>query len=605
MDLLRIFTLRLLCNNFIPACASIFDTRNTCGDGLCVSPEFSDSCPEDCGDQIANTNLLRDPFDQLYVWHVRPEHLATQVTVIEGRKITNLIPGKVLYQSGITVKPGTIYDAIVETSRSCVETFLHTESQILGVTGLNGTWTAPPDVVSVSMTIRSSCETNITHVSLKPIPVPQNVGWKYYEIVDSILYDPVRIDARACREKCVSDLNCCAWQVCPGTEAEGCGGCYLLGRRPLESSAERKENWVAAIERSRPGSPIGVDECRIYLLSQSSHEKDFYDSSSGKLSKYVQCANIIRGDRTVPKQVFMGGVHIPTLLVANHRNPDPRLSGGTTILPHFYILPFYDTNIGNIMKHTSAMNIVQSYEMQSILRPGEVFVDAGANLGSYTLAMAEHVGPSGIVIAFEPFRWLFQLLNGNIAANGFMNCWTFQSALGDSHSYQSLLQPNLRFFSSPGGVRVDHQLTNVSAETQKQLYDFEWGTEVVETVALDDVVFAQAGPQSVFRNGRTPQVHLIKIDVEGMELNVIRGSVKILSLLKPVVWVENVAFFDSGDKSLLNLMDSMSYLCWKSLSAGNDLVCEPKDGSRSERLSRIRKAALPSDSSVEPPICSS
>jgi hypothetical protein len=57
-----------------------------------------------------------------------------------------------------------------------------------------------------------------------------------------------------------------------------------------------------------------------------------------------------------------------------------------------------------------------------------------------------------------------------------------------------------------------------------------------------------------------------------MELNVIKGSIKTLSLLKPVVCVENVAFFDSGDTTLLNLMDTLNYICWKSLSAGNDLV---------------------------------
>jgi FkbM family methyltransferase len=342
---------------------------------------------------------------------------------------------------------------------------------------------------------------------------------------------------------------------------------------------------------------LGVEECRLYLLSQSAHEKDFYDTASGKLQRYVHCANVVRGDRTVPKQIFMGGVHIPTILVANHRNPDPRLNGGTSILPHFYILPFYDTNIGNIMKHTSAMNIVQSYEMQSILRPGEVFVDVGANLGSYTLALAEHVGPNGIVIAFEPFRWLFQILNANIAANGLMNCWTYQIGLGEIASRESLLQPNLRFFSSPGGVRVESQLKNMSLETQKQMYDHEWGLESVDIWRLDDIVFEG----SMFRSARAPQVDLIKIDVEGMEVPVIKGALKTLDQLKPVVWVESVGYFESGDLTLVNLLDSAGYVCWKSLSAGNDLICEPKDGSRSDRLNRVRKQPLGESS---PQVCS-
>jgi hypothetical protein len=263
------------------------------------------------------------------------------------------------------------------------------------------------------------------------------------------------------------------------------------------------------------------------------------------------------------------------------------------VLPHFYLVPFYDTNIGNIMKQTSAMNIVQSYEMQSILSAGDVFIDVGANLGSYTVPLAERVGPSGMVFAFEPFRWLFQFLSANIALNGLMNVWAFQLALGDKAYRQSLLQPNLRYFSSPGGVRVNSQL-EVSEDTKKQLYDIDWGPETVDTWTLDEVVFE--ANYFTTRN-RNPQIDLIKIDVEGMEISVINGSHRILKQLKPIVWVENVDFFESKNLNFINLMASLQYTCWKSLNAGNDLICEPLSGERSDRLRRVSKAPIsPTDS---------
>ncbi|CAK8994979.1 unnamed protein product [Durusdinium trenchii] len=56
--------------------------------------------------------------------------------------------------------------------------------------------------------------------------------------------------------------------------------------------------------------------------------------------------------------------------------------------------------------------------MQVLLRPGDVAIDVGANLGCYTVALAEAVGPRGHVIAFEPFRWLHQLVVANVAING-------------------------------------------------------------------------------------------------------------------------------------------------------------------------------------------
>ena len=567
---------------FLVVCLSDgFNLANTCGDGVCISPEFADNCPLDCGQAVRNPNLLRDLDMLLISWSARPKHLERSMYDFDGRNLTRLVKFMVLNQESIRVRPSTEYDVRIESSApECAELYIHSDAQILWVGSRNGQWKSLDGLEVVGITVRGLCESNVTQVSISPRPMSSNFGWKYYEIVDSILDDPTRLDPDACRQRCLEDLRCCAWQVCPGTEAEGCGGCYLLGRKPRDSSGERKEGWFGGTERSHPMTPIGVDDCRIFLLSQSAHDKDFYDSSSGKLQKYVNCANIVRADRTVPKQIFVGGVHIPTILVANHRNPDPRLSAAQSmVLPHFYILPFYDTNIGNIMKHTSAMNLVQSYEMQSLLRPGEVFVDAGANLGSYTLSMAEHLGPSGIVLSFEPFRWLFQILNANIAANGFMNCWTYQQALGDVYSRQMLLQPNLRFFSSPGGVRVSNQ----SVDTQKQMYDTDWGAEPVEVVRLDDVVLTS----------RAQRVDLIKIDVEGMELNVIKGAMDVIKKFSPIIWVENVAYFETRDTTLLNFLDTnMGYLCWKSLSAGNDLVCEPKDGSKSDRLNRIRKAPL-------------
>merc|ERR1719253_737231 len=61
--------------------------------------------------------------------------------------------------------------------------------------------------------------------------------------------------------------------------------------------------------------------------------------------------------------------------------------------PHHFVLPFFDVNIGNIIKLQGSMNHYQSYEMQSLLRPGDTVVDVGGNLGCYTIPLAEAVGP--------------------------------------------------------------------------------------------------------------------------------------------------------------------------------------------------------------------
>ena len=82
------------------------------------------------------------------------------------------------------------------------------------------------------------------------------------------------------------------------------------------------------------------------------------------------------------------------------------------------------------------------------VREGDVVIDVGANLGSYTIPLAEKVGVTGGVFAFEPFRRMTQLLNANVALNGLSNVWVVQCALSDQ-SWVSIQakQPQFNFFS--------------------------------------------------------------------------------------------------------------------------------------------------------------
>merc|ERR1712224_251774 len=123
---------------------------------------------------------------------------------------------------------------------------------------------------------------------------------------------------------------------------------------------------------------------------------------------------------------------------------------------HAFVVPFYDTNIAHGIMQQGTMNVMQNYEMQAVLRPGDVVIDVGSNLGCYTVPFAERVGRQGKVLAFEPFRWLYQLTTANVALNGLSNVHVFNVALGESKQTFLSRPPQLRFFSSPGGVKVNY-----------------------------------------------------------------------------------------------------------------------------------------------------
>jgi FkbM family methyltransferase len=326
----------------------------------------------------------------------------------------------------------------------------------------------------------------------------------------------------------------------------------------------------------------------------------------------------LRGPRT--KTHAMAGVHYPTFLMTNFRHPpvrippeveremqagrrmdpvapldrtaqriqvtehlhqslglrnlDPQVDGPS---PHAYVLPYYDTNIGHWMKQYASMNVLQSYEMQSLLRPGDVVVDAGANLGSYTIGFAEKVGMSGAVLAFEPFRWLHQLLTANIALNGLQNVWTFPAGLSDQTTRVEAYQPQLRFFSSPGGVRIMNQAHGLKEQDLYQLYDMDMPPEAVSLVKLDDIVFGGSNV-GIMPTPRVQDVRLIKIDVEGMEKEVVLGAAQVIQTYKPIIWTENVAYYESGDTAFLSIVDQLGYACAKAQNAPNDIVCTDKFG---------------------------
>ena len=129
--------------------------------------------------------------------------------------------------------------------------------------------------------------------------------------------------------------------------------------------------------------------------------------------------------------------------------------------------------------------------LSQLLRPGNTFVDCGANIGLWSLVAAPLVGEGGRVIAFEPNPDSARRLTGHTA----------QSSLIEVHA--TALSEETRSLSFEPGEQ--HNLARVSAQ----------GTMQVQATTLDTAV--------------KPPVHGIKIDVEGHELEVLRGAAETLA----------------------------------------------------------------------------
>jgi FkbM family methyltransferase len=146
------------------------------------------------------------------------------------------------------------------------------------------------------------------------------------------------------------------------------------------------------------------------------------------------------------------------------------------------------------------------------LKPGDVFLDIGANIGYFTL-LAANSEPTSKVISFEPVKGLFQKLEENISINSFKNITAFNIAVGEINEETEL------FISGPN---------NSGMSSFRQPENYSGKKEIVKVVTID----------SWFKTARLSKIDLIKLDVEGSELAALKGTQETLQNFKPLIIAE-------------------------------------------------------------------
>lgn len=143
--------------------------------------------------------------------------------------------------------------------------------------------------------------------------------------------------------------------------------------------------------------------------------------------------------------------------------------------------------------------------LKLLLKPGMKFCDVGANLGVFTLLAARQVGSKGHVFAFEPVPTNYQALQRNIEINQLTNVTCITKAVSETNGVSKI------YLSDYSG---SHSLIDEPAAFNGMIID-------VETVRLDSLP-------------KVSDIDVLKIDVEGFELQVIRG----LGSLRPIIILE-------------------------------------------------------------------
>jgi len=147
------------------------------------------------------------------------------------------------------------------------------------------------------------------------------------------------------------------------------------------------------------------------------------------------------------------------------------------------------------------------------LKENDVFVDIGANIGTYTLVASKIVGNKGTVIAFEPVHTVFERLVENARINDLQNIIILWKVIYSNTGTMDIFISKNDNLGMSGIFHHDNESGKI---------------ERAEAITLEDF-FEETGIN---------QVNMIKIDIEGAELYALHGMKKVLQKFHPSILME-------------------------------------------------------------------
>lgn len=191
-------------------------------------------------------------------------------------------------------------------------------------------------------------------------------------------------------------------------------------------------------------------------------------------------------------------------------------------------LPVVNRHAGLLARGIAELPVQEAF--RRLIAPGDVIYDVGASIGFFSVLAARLTGPGGRVVALEPAPGPAEAIHVNAALNDLGNVTVLQAAAGAGAGRERLWVVADQT-SSHLASRGEHPLAEEAVE--------------VEVVALDEVV----------GRGEIPPPTLVKLDVEGSELDALHGMRSILDEHRPKLVCE----LHGTGEAFADLMDEIGY----------------------------------------------
>lgn len=191
--------------------------------------------------------------------------------------------------------------------------------------------------------------------------------------------------------------------------------------------------------------------------------------------------------------------------------------------------------------------------LKRLLRPGEAFIDIGANVGSHSIVLARHLGATSTVHAFEPHPRTFDYLKGNVELNSLSNIRLYNIALGDTEGIVE--------FSDYATIDDQNRVLQDGASQERVV----------------SVPLRRLDSFSLYNES----IGAIKLDVEGYEFFVLRGAERTLEAAQFLYFEasrEHYARYGYTPEDVLNLLTKSGWQVFR--FSGENTVQLVEDASR-------------------------
>ncbi|MDG2033514.1 MAG: FkbM family methyltransferase [Rhodospirillales bacterium] len=185
----------------------------------------------------------------------------------------------------------------------------------------------------------------------------------------------------------------------------------------------------------------------------------------------------------------------------------------------FFIVP-KDTIIGKSLKYYGEYAEHEMMLLSRWVQSEDTVIDVGANIGTHAVFFSHQVGPAGSVLAFEAQPQLFQLLKKNLSENGCQNVQAHNAIVGNGTAEMTTMIPDYNRDGNFGAFSF--RINNLE-----------------HYLPMDDSRGELTLPGTNLDDWAVKNCHLLKVDSEGMETEILAGAVNMIGKHRPFLYLEN------------------------------------------------------------------